>query len=52
MIRLKYPASNFSCMGVNISDIVPRREVELSDLAGKTVAVDALPERPWPWTPT
>lgn len=29
-------------MGVNISDIIPRKEIELSDLKGKTVAVDAF----------
>ncbi len=28
-------------MGVDISDILPRREVELADIAGKTVAMDA-----------
>jgi flap endonuclease-1 len=28
-------------MGVNITDIIPRKEIELSDLKGKTVAIDA-----------
>jgi len=28
-------------MGVNISDIVPRKEIEFSELNGKTIAVDA-----------
>ncbi|MFH1432423.1 MAG: flap structure-specific endonuclease, partial [archaeon] len=29
-------------MGVKISDIVPRRELSLSEIRGKTLAVDAL----------
>ncbi len=28
-------------MGVNISKIIPRKEIELSDLKGKTIAIDA-----------
>jgi len=28
-------------MGLNIKDIIPRKEIEISDLSGKTVAVDA-----------
>lgn len=28
-------------MGVQISDIIPRKEIELSDLKGKTIAIDA-----------
>ena len=29
-------------MGVSISKLIPRREIELSDLAGKRIAIDAL----------
>jgi len=29
-------------MGVQISEIIPRKEIELSDLKGKTIAVDAF----------
>ena len=29
-------------MGVQISDIVPRKEIELSELKGKVVAIDAM----------
>ena len=29
-------------MGVQISEIVPRREIELADLKGKTIAIDAF----------
>ncbi|MFH0863425.1 MAG: flap endonuclease-1 [Candidatus Altiarchaeota archaeon] len=29
-------------MGVNLKDIVPGRQIEFADLAGKTIAVDAL----------
>lgn len=29
-------------MGVQISDIIPRKEIELSDLKGKTISVDAF----------
>ncbi len=29
-------------MGVQISDIIPRKEIKLSDLKGKTVAIDAF----------
>ncbi len=29
-------------MGVNISDIIPRKEIELSDLKGKVIAIDAF----------
>ena len=29
-------------MGLNISDIIPREEIEISDLKGKTLCVDAF----------
>ena len=29
-------------MGVQISEIIPRKEIEISDLKGKIVAVDAF----------
>jgi len=29
-------------MGVNISEIIPKKEIELSDLKGKTISVDAF----------
>ena len=29
-------------MGLNISEIIPRKEIEISDLAGKIVCVDAF----------
>lgn len=29
-------------MGVQISDIIPKKEIELSDLKGKTIAIDAF----------
>jgi flap endonuclease-1 len=29
-------------MGVQISDIIPRKEIELSELKGKTIAIDAM----------
>ena len=29
-------------MGVQISDIIPRKEIEVSELNGKTVAIDAF----------
>jgi flap endonuclease-1 len=29
-------------MGVNISDIIPKKEIKISDLKGKTIAVDAF----------
>ena len=28
-------------MGVNISDIIPKKEIQISDLKGKTIAIDA-----------
>jgi flap endonuclease-1 len=28
-------------MGVQISDIIPKKEIEISDLKGKTIAIDA-----------
>jgi len=29
-------------MGVNISDIIPKKEIQISDLKGKTIAIDAF----------
>ena len=29
-------------MGLNIREIIPRKEIEISDLRGKTVCVDAF----------